>query len=89
LPSVLCRSRRRWKKKFFGAHPHARLAILKAALAARRNKGIQLRQDTGSDDEGLGKMLYLLVLKINAVNFIKTMANLTATQYHHQKILTV
>jgi hypothetical protein len=88
LPSVLCRSRRRWKKKFFGAHPHARLAILKAALAARRNKGVRPRQDTGSDDEGLGKMLRLLFLKINVDYFIKTMAKrVTATQCHHQKML--
>jgi hypothetical protein len=70
---------------FFGAHAHARLAILKAALTARRNKGIQPRQDTGSDDEGLGRMLHLFVLKTNAVNFIKTMENnCTAMQSHHQ-----
>jgi hypothetical protein len=54
--SVLRRSRHRCKQKFFGARPGARLAALKAALAARRNRVIRQRQDTGSDDEGLGKM---------------------------------
>jgi hypothetical protein len=58
LPSVLRRSRRRCRQKIFGARPGARLAALKAALAARRNKGIQQRQETGSDDEGLGKVLW-------------------------------
>lgn len=58
-PSVLRRSRRRCKQKFFGARPGARLAAIKAALTARRNKGIQQRQDTGSDDEGLGKITLL------------------------------
>jgi hypothetical protein len=57
LSSVLRRSHRRCKQKFFGARPGARLAALKAALAARRNKGIHQRQDLGSDNEGLGKIL--------------------------------
>ncbi|KDR16311.1 myoneurin-like [Zootermopsis nevadensis] len=54
---ILRRSRRRCRQKFFGARPGARLAALKAALAARRNKGIQPRQDTGSDNEALGDMV--------------------------------